>query len=519
MKKKVFRRKGFRALAAVFMSLLLLLGVVQAAAASEDSGSGRTTGSLSLTLAVTEKGKQVPLTDVPLALYQVASMDTEPVSYFHMASSLSGTGVDLNNLKTAADAESASKILANAVGAAGIVPLTGTTDGNGNLSFNSLPKGVYLLVQTGRIDYCRVSPMLVSVPYTSDGLTFEYDVQAFPKAEKTQEEEKRGSLSVTKQLYTLDQDTLDFVEICAADATYYVRLFLDESATIPYGDVQAIHIHGQSSGTVEYTNLPPGTYYVRETDAEGNPRPLDDSFKDDTGVDVNCMITVNGDDSTSVTFDANADHFDTQEAVVQNVYVKMPDGFYMERLLWIEKKVLLNGEETTTDDTFYATVNEIDPDTGDETKITTIELEQNAKVMVSFQITDLADKDVTHTYRVFESDENGNPIDKSTFAYEVGGEGNVSFVGEDDEKTITITNSIVTQTPTPTPTPEETPTPTPEITPGVTPGITPGAPGETPPTTSQRVRTGDNTPIVMWMVILFVAAAAVGFVIARKKKK
>lgn len=33
---------------------------------------------------------------------------------------------------------------------------------------------------------------------------------------------------------------------------------------------------------------------MRETDAEGNPRPLDDSFTDDTGVDVNCMITVNG---------------------------------------------------------------------------------------------------------------------------------------------------------------------------------------------------------------------------------
>ena len=37
---------------------------------------------------------------------------------------------------------------------------------------------VYLLVQTGAIDECRVSPMLVSVPYTEDGKKFEYDVQA-----------------------------------------------------------------------------------------------------------------------------------------------------------------------------------------------------------------------------------------------------------------------------------------------------------------------------------------------------
>lgn len=35
----------------------------------------------------------------------------------------------------------------------------------------------------------------------------------------------------------------------------------------------------------------------------------------------------------------------------------------------------------------------------------------------------------------------------------------------------------------------------------------------------KAVKTGDNTPIMMWMVILFVATAAVGFVIARKKKK
>lgn len=498
MKEKFLKRKWLRALAAVCMSMLLLMGIVQAAFASEDSAGGRETGSLSLTLAVTEDGEQVPLVNVPLALYQVGTMDTDPVSYFHMASSLSGTGVDLNNLKTAADVENASRILANAVGAAGIVPLTGTTDANGNLFFDSLPKGVYLLVQTGAIDYCRVSPMLLSVPYTSDGKTFDYDVQAFPKVEKT-EKDKRGNLTVTKTLHAIDNETMDFVEICAADATYYVRLFLDESATIPYGDVKAIHIQGQSSGSVSYSDLPPGTYYLRETDAQGNPRPLDDSFQDETGVDVNCMIQVNGDDTTNITFDASADHFDDQEAVVDNIYVKIPDGFYMERLLWIEKKVLKDGNEITADDTFYATVNEVDPNTGDETTLITVELTQNDKVMVSLPVSDLEDLDTVHTYRVFESDADGNPVNKSTFGYEVGGEGNVEFVGSDDnEKTITITNTVITTTP------------------GVTPGVTPG--GSTS-TTPKKVKTGDNTPIVMWMVVLFVAAAAVGFVIGRKRKK
>lgn len=180
-------------------------------------------------------------------------------------------------------------------------------------------------------------------------------------------------------------------------------------------------------------------------------------------------------------------------------YVKIPDGFYMERLLWIEKKVLKDGSEITADDTFYATVNEVNPNTGDETTLITVELSQNDKVMVSFPVTDLEDIDTVHTYRVFESDADGNPVNKNTFGYEVGGEGNIEFVDSDDnEKTITITNTVITTTP------------------GVTPGVTPG--GSTS-TTPKKVKTGDNTQIVMWMVVLFVAAAAVGFVIGRKRKK
>ncbi len=504
MKEKFFKRKWLRTLAAVCMSMLLLMGVVQAAFASENSAGGRETGSLSLTLAVTEDGQQVPLTNVPLALYQVGTMDTDPVSYFHMTSSLSGTGVDLNNLKTAADVEKASALLANAVGSAGIVPLTGTTDGNGNLSFSSLPKGVYLLVQTGATDSCKVSPMLISVPYTSDGTTFDYDVQAFPKAEKT-DKYKKGELTVTKKLSVIDPVTMDFVDICAPNATYYVRLFLDESATIPYGDVQAIHIQGQSSGSVSYSDLPSGTYYLRETDAQGNPRPLDSSFTDDTGVEVNCTIQVNGNDTTGIVFDASADHFDTQEAVVDNIYVKIPDGYYLDRELWIEKKVLKDGSQTTTDETFYATVVEVDPDTGEETKIETIDLIQNGKVQVTLPpISELEDADTVYRYRVYESDADGNAVDKNTFGYEVSGEGNIEFAGnEDGDKTITITNTVVTTTP------------------GGSASVTPGGAqshGGTSSTT-KNAKTGDNTPIVMWLVVLLAAAIVVGFVIGRRRKK
>ena len=51
--------------------------------------------------------------------------------------------------------------------------------------------------------------------------------------------------------------------------------------------MSSIHIQGQNSGSVDYSDLPTGTYYLRETDAQGNPRPLDDSFVDDNTLTVN----------------------------------------------------------------------------------------------------------------------------------------------------------------------------------------------------------------------------------------
>ena len=86
MKKKFMKWKGFRILTAVCMALLLLLGVVPGVWAS-DTGSGGQLGSLSMTLAVTEDGAQVPLADVPLSLYQVGTMEIDTyVVHFQLGS-------------------------------------------------------------------------------------------------------------------------------------------------------------------------------------------------------------------------------------------------------------------------------------------------------------------------------------------------------------------------------------------------------------------------------------------------
>ena len=130
MRKSVFRKKGIRALMAVCILALLLLESVSALASERDDSAGGA-GSLSLTLEVTEQGKTVPLTEVPFALYQVGEMNTETGS-FQLKPSLSIKEVNLNALKTAADAENAARELTNAVGTAGIDSRTGITDMEGN---------------------------------------------------------------------------------------------------------------------------------------------------------------------------------------------------------------------------------------------------------------------------------------------------------------------------------------------------------------------------------------------------
>ena len=166
-----------------------------------------------------------------------------------------------------------------------------------------------------------------------------------------------------------------------------------------------------------------------------------------------------------------------------------------------------DGQQITTDDTFYATVKEVDPDTGEETTVITTELTQNDRVAVNFQILDKEELEKVHTYRVYESDEEGNPVDKSTFGFEVGGEGNVVFQPADDEKTITITNTVISTTPTPTPAPSTTPG---SDTPGSSSG---GISGSSP------VKTGDSTPVGLFIGLFAAAAVITGAVVYLKRRK
>lgn len=213
----------------------------------------------------------------------------------------------------------------------------------------------------------------------------------------------------------------------------------------------------------------------------------------------------------------------TAESVsyVNNYYYFIPDGFSLRGYIDITKKVLVDGNEDTVADTFYAGIFREESD-GTLTLINNVELEQNGSVRaeVSFEANEEPD---SVTYTVMETDEEGNPIDKDTFLFDVSGEGDVVLnKSESYINSIEITNSQETE-----PDPTATPTPTPGTQPSVTPSQDNNTPGggtsDNGGTTGRTsVKTGDDTPIGVWVGILAAAVViggAAGIAVKRKKKK
>lgn len=118
-------------------------------------------------------------------------------------------------------------------------------------------------------------------------------------------------------------------------------------------------------------------------------------------------------------------------------------------------------------------------------------------------------------------------MDHDFFEYEVEGEGDVVLnKSESYENSMEITNSKNTE---PTATPTVTVTPQPNDQPTVTPSNGNTTPGNNTPNSSDggttgrtSVKTGDDTPIGIWVGLLaaaIVVGGAAGFAVKRKKKK
>ena len=412
--------------------------------------------------------------------------------------------MDVNDITTSDKNLNAAKKLSAIIEKSGITATTKKTDSNGKVSFTDLPQGMYLVEEADGASYGTFSPFLVAIPYMEDGENWIYDVVTYTKGVSN----KQGSLEVTKYLAYMNPDTGKLVYLQAPDASYYVGLFCDADGTIPYRKdyVKELKFKGTSSSTVKYDNLPDGTYYVFETDENGKPYIMGDSHTDQYDRTYKCVIGDGKSNSTDNKIQLEG-HLQANLKIC-NMFAGIPDEFLVEAELSIKKNVVKNGQQTTTNDTFYASVYEQTgpSDNLSQTLIQTVQLKQNDTVTVALPVD--ADTSNTKTFVIEETDANGNTLDSDNFAYEISGEGNVELSMENTEGSITLTNTIKEEESESSS--EEETTSTEKEKEKHTPNTT--------SRTSTGGKTGDTTPIKTWIIIGVVAAAVIIFLIIRKKK-
>ena len=247
-----------------------------------------------------------------------------------------------------------------------------------------------------------------------------------------------GSISVTKKIAAIDG--VELVDLIAEDATYYVGLFTDEAGKHPYGDdyVREIRIQKASvSAPVEYTNLPSGTYYILETDKDGNPIALNEEQKGTDGSSYICTVEENS--TNQVELDLNTAK-GKGEVTLVNAYYNLPEGYSLKANIDILKEVLKDGSSVTVEDTFYAGIFTKDA-SGNYNLYKVVQLEQNGTVTVEVPLGG-AEGTEPITYYVFETDQAGNRVTEDNFIYDVSGEGEVTVSKDNNYGSLTITNTV-----------------------------------------------------------------------------
>ena len=325
------------------------------------------------------------------------------------------------------------------------------------------------------------------------------------------EKSAASSISVTKRLKTVAGE-----DILAADETFYVALYSDKECTQRVSDVKALTFKMDSTATVTFTDLSvDSVYYIGECTADG----------------VNYLKGQTADGTTYAAMFSNGNSVEigsnggNKAVEFENRFVKFPDGFYKEALLNLTKQLKnSDGEDKNSTETFYAGIF-ADKDytkLSDQVSQNIVPLNLNGNSSVSAQIkVAIADSGSTTLY-VTEVDVDGMPVEKAdSFKYDLSVDtesitfnennkaANVTLVNqeqaedededEDTEKEVKEKNTKKTLTSTPTSTSSNTSTKSTQ--------------------TTNSVKTGDNTPIGIFVILLIAAIVVIGGGIYLKRRK
>ena len=315
-------------------------------------------------------------------------------------------------------------------------------------------------------------------------------------------EKAKASVEVTKSLKETDGNLM------AIDQIFYVALYSDEACEQRVSEVKEIVFKNNSVSSVKFTDLEVNQkYYVAECDAEGKAQTKG-ALADGT------VYQARFNDGNSVTV---TEPNGTQTVYFDNVFVKKPDGFYEEGNLTITKKLVgADGNAKKGNETFYAGIfaDENHTTLSDKVSQNIVPLKLNDTSEVSSVIKVGLEDNETTTLYIAETDVNGKPVaGTSDFAYKVSVSAtSVVFDSVNTAATVVITNTEPEKEKT-TEEKEEKEEPEKETTQKTTTSqkTSQGSSAQTKSVTYSTTspKTGDDTPIALYVVLLLAAAAVI----------
>ena len=237
-------------------------------------------------------------------------------------------------------------------------------------------------------------------------------------------------LMVSMQVYVGDaqvyaKDTTSGTYAKEKRYTYYAALFADKARTQKVSDVKEITVSGLS-GSVSFSNLEKGTYYLAETDEYGNVLSASDIHG------TECKIEYS--DGGKVSVSASS-----AQAVIKNVYSSLPKGYRHTATLTITKKLqTASGEAQTDTKTFYAGIYR-KKDFSDTPTVVALDLKNASEATAKRRILLSSSNEVN--YYIAEVDKSGKRItDEASFGYTIQVDQPGVTLKGGEEKHVTITN-------------------------------------------------------------------------------
>ena len=365
-----------------------------------------------------------------------------------------------------------------------------------------LTAGTYILSETAAPDGYKIAE---SIKFTIDkeGNVTSETKDAVTENKVTMKDEKKdtsASISVTKYLKTISGQN-----IFAVDQTFYVALYEDEDCTKLASEIKALTFKNSNAETVTFDGVEPNkTYYVGECTKDG--------VRNLSGIVAGTKYAARFTDGNKVTVEtpngSKAVYFD-------NRFMKFPDGFYKEGVLSITKLFKdSTGKAKNSNETFYAGIFDDEECTqlSENVAQNIIPLNLNGKSSATAQIKVAIAQGTSQTFYVTEVDKDGKPINEETFKYNMSVEnGEVTFDEENTSEEVIITNQEQDEDK------EKDKDKDKDKTPDTTKKSSTSASSNA--TSTKAVKTGDNTPIGIFVILLIAAIVVIGGGIYLKRRK